>query len=146
MIHLLSVGWKKLASMLSASFTVIFEKLWGSRELQEMKGKENTTLYLNLQKRWKWPPENSTIIKVKEKGAVLMAYIQITFWEYIHIQRESFLRLKYKRKLNTKDFEWSNISKWGDLFAYNCWAKQFSKMNSYYLSKKKKKKLENGKS
>ena len=27
--------------MLTASFTVIFEKLWGSRELQEMKGKEN---------------------------------------------------------------------------------------------------------
>jgi hypothetical protein len=41
-------GMKETGSMLTASFTVIFEKLWESRELQEMKRKENTMLYLHL--------------------------------------------------------------------------------------------------
>lgn len=118
--------------MLTASFTVIFEKLWGSRELQEMKGKENTMLYLHLQQRWKWPPENSAIIKVKKED-ILMSFIKMKFWEYINIQMEVFLRLKYKRI-------WIWVTFHNKIFCLFIlvWAKQFSEMKSDYLNKNKK--------
>lgn len=42
------------------------------------------------------------IIKVKEKGDILMAYIKMTIREHVHNQMKDFLRLKYKRNLNIK--------------------------------------------
>lgn len=49
-------------------------------------------------------PENSAIIKVK-KGGYSNVLHQDEILEYINIQMEVFLRLKYKRNLNTKGFE-----------------------------------------
>lgn len=54
-------------------------------------------------------PENSAIIKVK-KGGYSNVLHQDEILEYINIQMEVFLRLKYKRNLNTKDLNLSNIS------------------------------------